>query len=186
MHRLCHHLGPSFSKSPEVPTLPGIVFMSAPSKYKFKIWQYSIWLTCLVKSAPKLSFKKLRRPQRSDRRFVGVCKFFLGSFIFLKIKYSIIPKNDAFSKLKGQCHEIFDPRFFLWINSKWVPDTQAITVLNINSYSQRYSKNRVFPRWSLHGGNATIEPSNRISRRIRIYIQNRFSLGVRDPFRVDS
>jgi hypothetical protein len=40
---------------------------------------------------------------------------------------------------KGQSHEIFDPRFFSANNTSWSPDSWAKAVLNINSYSRRYS-----------------------------------------------
>jgi hypothetical protein len=41
-------------------------------------------------------------------------------------------------KLKGQCHEIFDPQFFSSINTPGPPDSWVKAVSNINSYSQRY------------------------------------------------
>jgi hypothetical protein len=41
--------------------------------------------------------------------------------------------------LKGQSHEISDPRFFSANNTPGAPDSWAKAVLNINSYSQRYS-----------------------------------------------
>jgi hypothetical protein len=41
--------------------------------------------------------------------------------------------------LKGQSHEIFDPRFFTSNNTPWSPDSWAKAVLNINSYLRRYS-----------------------------------------------
>ena len=41
-------------------------------------------------------------------------------------------------RLKGQCHEIFDPHFFSLIQPIWVPDFQAKVISNINSISPRY------------------------------------------------
>jgi hypothetical protein len=41
--------------------------------------------------------------------------------------------------LKGQSHEIFDPRFFSSINTYGPPDLWVKAVSNINSYSRRYS-----------------------------------------------
>jgi hypothetical protein len=40
--------------------------------------------------------------------------------------------------LKGQCHEIFDPRFFSSNNLTMDPDSRADAVLHKASYSPRY------------------------------------------------
>jgi hypothetical protein len=42
--------------------------------------------------------------------------------------------------LKGQCHEIFDPRFFSSKNTPWAPDSQAKAFLNSASNSPRYDR----------------------------------------------
>jgi hypothetical protein len=41
--------------------------------------------------------------------------------------------------LKGQCHEIFDPRFFSSKHPSWAPDYGAKAFSNINSNLRRYS-----------------------------------------------
>ena len=43
----------------------------------------------------------------------------------------------------------------------------------------KFKKKYLFLRWSLHRGNGKIKLSNRISRRIRIYMKNCFSLYIR-------
>jgi hypothetical protein len=40
--------------------------------------------------------------------------------------------------LKGQCHEIFDPRFFSSNKTPWAPDSQAKAFLNSASNWPRY------------------------------------------------
>jgi hypothetical protein len=42
--------------------------------------------------------------------------------------------------LKGQSHEIFDPRFFSWINPTWVTDQRVKIVLHMVENSQRNSR----------------------------------------------
>jgi hypothetical protein len=46
--------------------------------------------------------------------------------------------SSSFVCLKGQSHEIFDPRFFSANNTPGSPDSWAKAVLNKNSYSRRY------------------------------------------------
>jgi hypothetical protein len=41
---------------------------------------------------------------------------------------------------KGQCHEIFDLRFFSSINIPWAPDSRAKAFLNSASNSPRYDQ----------------------------------------------
>jgi hypothetical protein len=43
------------------------------------------------------------------------------------------------SPLKGQCHEIFDPRFFSLNCTPGPPDSWAKTVLHIDSNSRSFS-----------------------------------------------
>jgi hypothetical protein len=50
-----------------------------------------------------------------------------------------VPKSRETIPLKGQSHEIFDPRFFSANSSPGSPDSWAKAILNINSYSRRYS-----------------------------------------------
>jgi hypothetical protein len=47
---------------------------------------------------------------------------------------------DSESVLKGQCHEIFDPRFFSSNNTPWAPDSRAKAYLNSASNSPRYDR----------------------------------------------
>jgi hypothetical protein len=42
--------------------------------------------------------------------------------------------------LKGQCHEIFDPRFFSSNNTPWAPDSEAKAFLNSVTNSPRYDR----------------------------------------------
>jgi hypothetical protein len=42
--------------------------------------------------------------------------------------------------LKGQCHEIFGPRFFSSNNTPWAPDSRAKAFLNSDSNSPRYDR----------------------------------------------
>jgi hypothetical protein len=43
----------------------------------------------------------------------------------------------------GQCHEIFDPRFFSSINPTWAPDSWVKAFLHMASNSQSYSTKSV-------------------------------------------
>jgi hypothetical protein len=42
--------------------------------------------------------------------------------------------------LKGQCHEIFDTRFFSSNNTSWAPDSRAKAFLNSASNLPRYDR----------------------------------------------
>jgi hypothetical protein len=53
--------------------------------------------------------------------------------------YSLSPDRAAtIAILKGQCHKIFDPRFFSSNNTSWAPDSRAKAFLNSASNSPRY------------------------------------------------
>ena len=59
---------------------------------------------------------------------------------YTNLKLSFDGEPSFWSNLKGQCHKIFTPHFFSWIDYTWAPYEQAKTVLQNISISQRYSR----------------------------------------------
>jgi hypothetical protein len=51
-------------------------------------------------------------------------------------------------QLKGQSHEIFDPRFFSFNCTPGSPDSWVKTVLHVDSNSRRYSIKFETPRYA--------------------------------------
>jgi hypothetical protein len=69
---------------------------------------------------------------------IQLSTFFFEHWVSLDIyqSYSNINRNP----LKGQCHEIFDHRFFSSNNTPWVPDSRSKTFLNSASNSPSYGR----------------------------------------------
>jgi hypothetical protein len=73
--------------------------------------------------------------------------------------------------LKGQCHEIFDPRFFSSINSSQGPDSRAKSVSHMALNSPRNAR-YLFKMVDFHGYNEASEGDSAASA---------FSMRPRNP-----
>jgi hypothetical protein len=61
---------------------------------------------------------------------------------------TLTPKWTVILYLKGQSHEIFDPRFFSWINPTWVTDKRVEIALHMVANSQGNSRKCVDTRYA--------------------------------------
>ncbi len=102
------------------------------------------WIT--VHGAQVREFRPLdRRP----REWKKICLFWILRLIFA-IFYFYTGLVGAKNYLKGQCHEIFDFRFFSRISFPQVPEYTIRAVLNFFENSRRFLQLKVCHRWRWH------------------------------------